>query len=268
LTSERSIEGSSRRVIVLILVAVLWIAVLIPTILSKLSERRSAGSIGRFHERLDLLERTGPKLVKPAYRLTGTESARPSGAPLVVPMSPPPVRPILTLVPPRDDTPVPGPDEESGGPTTFEEEIVELHPAIDWDEVAAPERPAGRHADLVARERRRLARRRRRHIFGLLCALSAVTGLLGLAHPLRGAWIASGIFLALLLAFVGLAVYGQHIEEERRHLSRLTREEPLLDDDLGVSATIRYLSEEELALYHDALADYYEDEDNRLAAQA
>ena len=77
--------------IVLILVAVLWIAVLVPSVISKLSERRSAGSIDHFHERLDLLERTGPKLVAPAYRLTGTQSpANPTGAVAVAAAPPPP----------------------------------------------------------------------------------------------------------------------------------------------------------------------------------
>ena len=80
--------------IVLILVAVLWIAVLVPSVISKLSERRSAGSIDHFHQRLDLLERTGPKLVAPAYRLTGTESSSATGSLVVA--APPPL--MLSLI--------------------------------------------------------------------------------------------------------------------------------------------------------------------------
>lgn len=54
--------------VVLILV-VLWIAVLTPRLVRHFREGRSQYSIESFHEQLHLLERTGPKLVEPAYRL-------------------------------------------------------------------------------------------------------------------------------------------------------------------------------------------------------
>jgi len=257
-------------VIVLILVAVLWIAVLVPSVLSKLSERRSAGSIGRFHQRLDLLERTGPKLVEPAYRLTGTDSSRP-GTPMLVPVTPPPVRPTLRLVSSDDDLEFSAEDapqlrEVDDLESPLEEEMVELPSPRSAEDVEF-EHPESMAA-LAVRDRRQLARRRRRHVFGILCSLAAITGLLGLAHPLRAAWVVSGVFVGLLIAFVGLAVYGQHIEEERHHLELLGRARHARDDDDEVAAAkIKYLSEDELARYRDALASYYEAEDSRLAAQ-
>ena len=254
--------------IVLILVAILWIAVLLPTVLSKLSERRSASSIGRFHQRLDLLQRTGPKLVEPAHRLTGTESARPVPIASLAPINPRPLRPNLTLVAGAID--VRGNDNDNrDDPAVVEEERVELHLAPAWDEVATPELFIAT-PDLVARERRKLARRRRRHVFGTLCALVALTAMMGLAHPLRGAWVASGVFLVLLVGFVGLAVYGQRVEAERRHLDGLVRHEPSEEEAETRSPSIRYLSEDELAYYHDTPTDDYdyEDGDGRLAIQA
>jgi hypothetical protein len=252
-------------VIVLILVAVLWIAVLVPSVISKLSERRSAGSIDHFHERLDLLERTGPKLVAPAYRLTGTQSpANPTGA-VAVAAAPPPRRPNLILVPPVDDAPYPSETlfEDPMQPPASDEVVVRLHPwAEDADESDVSELWAAEERQLVAADRRRLARKRRRDVFGVLCALAALSGLLGLVHSLRAAWIASAVFLALLLVFVGLAMYGQRIEAERRHMQQLRRaEQARIVDDEVESGAVKYLSEEELA-------HYYEVEDARLAAEA
>jgi hypothetical protein len=252
-------------VIVLILVAVLWIAVLVPSVISKLSERRSAGSIDNFHQRLDLLERTGPKLVAPAYRLTGTESAAgPTGPVLVAALRPPTVRPNLILLPPAQAAPGSSETliEDPSEPPESDEVVVRLHSwAVEEDEsnfsaLSTEER------QLVAADRRRLARKRRRDVFGVLCALAALSGLLGLVHPLRAAWIASAVFLALLLVFVGLAVYGQRVEAERRHMQQLRRaDQARIVDDEVESGAVKYLSEEDLA-------HYYEAEDARLAAEA
>jgi hypothetical protein len=250
-------------VIVLILVAVLWIAVLVPSVITKLSERRSAGSIDHFHQRLDLLERTGPKLVEPAYRLTGTESAS-ATASLVVAAPPPLVRPNLILVPPVDDVPVPSEAlfEEPVQPPAMAEPVVVLYPSSAEDTESGLELSVAEQRWLVAADRRQLARRRRRDVFGILCALAALSGLLGLVHPLRGAWVASAVLLVLLLAFVGLAMYGQRVEAERRHMQQLRRADQAQteDDDVDTGA-VKYLSEEELA-------HYYEVEDSRLAAEA
>jgi hypothetical protein len=258
-------EGSSHRVIVLILVALLWIAVLVPTLLSKLAERRSAGSIGRFHQRLDLLERTGPKLVQPAYRLTGTESSSRSTVPLVVPVSPPPVRPTLTLVSNSDPSPERESDVETRG-SMIEEEFTGLRIAVADDRVASDDHRRSSKQDRAAQlmDRRRLARRRRRDVFAVLCALTAVTSLMGLAHPLRGAWVAAGIFVALLAGFIALAAYGQHIEAERRHLVRLGRPEPAAV--VAEPTAIRYLSEADLDRYYEQLSDD-EETDDRLVAE-
>ena len=246
--------------IVLILVAVLWIAVLVPSVISKLSERRSAGSIDHFHERLDLLERTGPKLVEPAYRLTGTESAGSPAGSVQVTVASSSVRPNLVLMPPVENGSIPFRSDVED-PESSDGFVRLLTSGGDGSE-SEPELSAAEQRWLVAADRRRLARRRRRDVFGILCGLAALTGLLGLVHPLRGAWIASAVFLGLLLAFVGLAMYGQRVEAERRHLEHLRRTDQArnLADDVD-SGVVKYLSEDELA-------HYYEVEDARMAAHA
>lgn len=59
--------------VVLVLV-VLWVAVLTPRLVRHFREGRSHSSIDSFHEQLHLLERAGPKLVEPAYRLEVPET--------------------------------------------------------------------------------------------------------------------------------------------------------------------------------------------------
>ena len=54
---------------VLLILAVIWAAVLIPPFLRARTEGRPADSIGDFRRRLTVLERTGPMLMAPANRL-------------------------------------------------------------------------------------------------------------------------------------------------------------------------------------------------------
>jgi hypothetical protein len=56
-------------IVVLLILAMVWLAVLGPGLLRRRAERRSTDSIGAFHRQLRVLERTGPALVDPAYRL-------------------------------------------------------------------------------------------------------------------------------------------------------------------------------------------------------
>jgi hypothetical protein len=257
-------------VIVLILVAVLWIAVLVPSVTAKIRERRSAGSIGRFHQRLDLLERTGPKLVEPAYRLTGTDGNRLAGDPVIVAAPPPPMRPTLTLLPPPDDglqggdprledwTFEGGPDLVAIVPEQFDAPLGDLD-----DDTGVPER------ELVMRSRRLAARRRRRNVFGMLCAVGAFTGIIGIAPSMRAAWYVCAICVCLLVAFVALAVYSQRMENERDHLVRLRAERDRgLGEDSGRSSIVKYLSAAEVNEYGWDDESFGGGEDWRLLAEA
>jgi hypothetical protein len=57
-------------IVVLLILVVVWAAVLGPSLLRRRFDRRSADSIGEFHNHLRVLRRTGPTLVPPAFRLT------------------------------------------------------------------------------------------------------------------------------------------------------------------------------------------------------
>jgi hypothetical protein len=78
-------------IVVLLILAVVWAAVLGPGMLKRVLERRSGDSIGMFHRQLRVLERAGPTLVAPAFRLT---VSHPESGPRHVPPR------ALTLVPP------------------------------------------------------------------------------------------------------------------------------------------------------------------------
>lgn len=54
---------------VLLILAIVWAAVLGPSLLRHRAERRSTDSIGAFHRHLRVLERAGPVTVDPAHRL-------------------------------------------------------------------------------------------------------------------------------------------------------------------------------------------------------
>ncbi len=62
--------------LVVLVLVILWVAVLTPRLVRHFSEVRSIDSIESFHEQLHLLERAGPKLVEPAYRLEVPDSDR------------------------------------------------------------------------------------------------------------------------------------------------------------------------------------------------
>lgn len=68
---------------VLVLLALIWAAVLIPPILRGRAEARPADSIGDFRKRLGILQRTTPMMVEPAYRLYGSSQPRPAVPPAI-----------------------------------------------------------------------------------------------------------------------------------------------------------------------------------------
>jgi hypothetical protein len=196
--------------IVLILVA-LWAVVLAPALLKKWLDRRSTVSIDTFHQQLHLLERAGPKLVDPAYRLETAQSSAgmavgESGYPAV---SSRPSRPNLVLLKPVSDGDA-GPD--------VGDDVVDAPSGEHFRRVGTPptdDEPSRRLAAARIEDFRRhqLQRRRRDLLLGLASTL-VITGLLGLAVPMF--WVLTGLAAVALGAYVGLAAYAQLLEDERR----------------------------------------------------
>jgi hypothetical protein len=198
--------------ILLILVA-LWIVVLAPAFVKKLLDRRSTVSIDTFHQQLHLLERAGPKLVPPAYRLETAQSATgmavgASGFPAV---SSRPTRPNLVLLQPVRAGEEGGVDEGA--------EVVDGTSGAHYRRVQgvpAPDEGPSRRLALAQVEafRQHTVQRRRRDLLIGLASTLVLSGLLGLAVSLF--WVVTGIAALALAGYVGLAAYAQLLETGRQ----------------------------------------------------
>jgi hypothetical protein len=186
-------------VILLVLVAVLWLVVLVPSAVRHRAEKRGAGSIDHFHHQLQLLEHAGPKIVEPAYRLH-------------------------TAMPGADYAP--DPDNSEHRPKLFllgsggGDEFRSNDPA-DYQHVGYAA-PAMAMADLaqtrleLAAHRREQARRRCNLLLAGLAGTTIITGGIGVIPAARLAWIFTGIFGLATLGIVALIGYARELEAQRR----------------------------------------------------
>jgi len=194
--------------ILLVLVAFLWVAVLAPSAWRRFGERQGVGSIDHFHHQLQLLEHAGPKTVVPAYRL---HTAMPGGGPAEA--SAPALdssRPKLVLLRPTDDATAADVDDGDGA-------HYERIGVLDRPE---PECVPEMSADLSAL-RREQARRRCTMLLRCLCGVAISTGLIGMWPGMHLAWIFTVLSGLAALGLVGLMAYAKELEaEQRRHRSR------------------------------------------------
>jgi len=200
-------------VVVLVLVA-LWIIVLAPTMYKKYAARSSVGSIDSFHHSLHLLERTGPKLVQPAYRLETAQSSTgvapgATGLPAVSSM---PGRPNLVLLQPVATKAEPAEVVDDRTGSQYRRLPAELTATVE------PPRPRLTPEPLA---RRQVAQRRRRDVLALLAATVVMTGLLGLIPGLGALWVVTVLAALALGAFVALVAYAHSLEVQRRADARL-----------------------------------------------
>jgi hypothetical protein len=191
-------------VILLVLVAVLWVAVLAPSAWRRFSERRGVGSVDHFHHQLELLEHAGPKLVTPAYRLHGKRSGI-DGSGAIPPTGAASSRPSLVLLRAVQD-----------GESADIDGVDGAH----YERVGVIERPQTtvnptQTQNGLAAHRRQEARRRCGMVLLLLTATAIGTGVLGMLPSLRLAWIFTAIAGAAALALVGLISYAREIEAQR-----------------------------------------------------
>lgn len=199
--------------ILLILVA-LWIVVLAPAFVKKWLDRRSTVSIDAFHQQLHLLERAGPKLVPPAYRLETAHSAPgmtvgASGYPAV---SSRPTRPNLVLLQPVRE------DDTGGSAGAPDDEVVDGSSGAHYRRVVPaplPEEGPSRRAAAARVEalRRHAVQRRRRDLLIGVASTLVLSGLLGLAVSLF--WVVTVLAALTLAGYVGLAAYAQLLEADR-----------------------------------------------------
>jgi hypothetical protein len=161
--------------VVLLILAIVWAAVLGPSLLRRRSER-STDSIGAFHRQLRVLERAGPTTVDPAHRL---DTAYPSGSPFRVSSAQ-----GATFVVPPEASPFAG--------------RVPAHAARRPDPYFRPD----------------ACRRRRNVLVGLLSML-VFTGLIGAVPAMRPALFVTIVGAVMVAAYVGLLVYLRTLALER-----------------------------------------------------
>jgi hypothetical protein len=192
-------------VLLLLILVVLWIVVLAPGFVKRHFEKRSTESIESFHERLHLLERTGPKIVAPAYRLESSEApAAPQSASGYPAIS---SRPNLVLLRPVADDGY--------------RDVVEADDGVHYERITSLATPVPRddrrsQAEERRRRQERIARQRRRDLVLGLGATLVVTGLLGLIGALHLLWIVTALAAAALVSYVGLVAYAQTLVPDRR----------------------------------------------------
>lgn len=185
--------------VVLVLVA-LWAVVLTPRAIRHLREHRSQSSIESFHEQLHLLERTGPKLVAPAYRLHTAYASNASAPPEHSVTELPTRRPSLVLLDPVAPA------------------VAEIaRAATDARESAGAPVPAPAASVPRARaEVRRRGRKRRRDVLLGLVATVVVTAVLGAMHGLHLLWAVTGLSALAVGGYVALAYYAQILDADRQ----------------------------------------------------
>jgi len=223
--------------VILLILAAVWIVVLAPAAWKRFSGRHAGASIASFHQELRLLERSGPKLIAPAFRLeTAYAGASPapsrSGFPAVSSM---PGRPSLVLLEPNVELADPGPDHmvdaaaittghgsrgASGGSAEGRKGRPKgrSSPRAEGRDTQYPALQAGRDVaagmptgGAVGGRARRAARRRRRNILAFLLGAVVITAILGFERSLRPAWVVTALAAAALMGFVALAACAQHI---------------------------------------------------------
>lgn len=172
---------------VVLLLVVLWIAVLTPRAVRHFKEGRSESSIDDFHQQLHLLERAGPKLVEPAYRLAAGDEGLGEPPHGCVPRDAAPAlrgRPDLVLL------------DRGTGATRSTQPMVRT----------ASRRSAGAM---------RRARKRRRDVLLGAVATAVLTGVLGAMHQLHLLWAVTGVSLLAIAAYVALVAYAQMLRADR-----------------------------------------------------
>ena len=198
--------------ILLGLVAVLWVAVLAPSVWRRFAEREGVGSIQSFHHQLQLLEHAGPKTVAPAYRL---HTAFPGGSdPETSPLPTDSSRPKLVLLRPTDDATAADVDDDEG--CHYERVGVLDRP----EPICLPEEGAGLRA-----LRREQARRRFSVLLRCLGGVAVSTLIIGLLPGMQLVWIVTGLTGLGALALVALMAYANELQEQQR-MRRSRRSDP------------------------------------------
>ncbi len=185
-------------VILVIIIAVAWIAILAPNMMRRRTRLGDGiSSISHFHHQLRVLEHSAPEpIVAPAYRLRtvgdgGSTSSCPDGPGVAAP--------VLTVV---------GADRLPRPALAFLGRDGDQPCAEPEPPPVVPPRRAGSPA-------RHLVRRRRRDTLGVLTAVLVVTLMLGFLPGAEAAWVVCALSGAAMAAYVALLVRLRRVADER-----------------------------------------------------
>ncbi|MHB1583446.1 MAG: hypothetical protein ACYCU7_15410 [Acidimicrobiales bacterium] len=200
-----------------LLLIVVWAVVLIPVLWKRRNERQPSGSIESFHHQLHLLERAGPKIVPPAFRLETANSGTglapgQSGYPAVSSM---PGRPNLVLLRPVSSDDHGDDDDRVVDPATGNHYRRAGVPSSDryGDDPRALRRSMRATQGSLARAR---TRRRRQDVLLGLAGTVVVTALAGIVPKFHLLWVLTGVAAAALVAFLALVASAQRWAAEAR----------------------------------------------------
>ena len=194
--------------IVIALLVIMWGVVLTPTVLRRIRSHSSERSISSFHHSLEILDSAAPKVVNPAFRLTGTDGGS-TELPMIVPIAPSASirpRPQLVLLRPPGQGGVEAMNDRYQERELHDEDLDgtydEGYAGGYYDDYAAAEE----RYDLAAEGRsgRDAALRRRKILFGLGGAL-VLTALGGFVSSML--WSLTIIVFVLLVAYVALMAW-------------------------------------------------------------
>ncbi len=219
--------------VVLLVLAIVWIVVLAPGLIKRWRERHSVESIDSFHYQLHLLERTGPKLVEPAYSLnkSATTSRRRSNSAGgyqydAASRARTGSNGSLVLLRPLDDRDAVELDDDK---------VVDDDRGGRYERVGLCAVPDSKTSSIGRRDpeayRRRQVRKRRRDLLAGIVVTLVLTGALGFIQSFRVLWVFTVLSAVALAGYVALAAYAQSIEEashargRRREASRASATE-------------------------------------------
>jgi membrane protein YdbS with pleckstrin-like domain len=197
--------------VVLVVLAVVWAVVLVPTLLRR---RRNGDSISHFHHQLGILQRGDTPAEPPSYRLQSVPSTRSvtvNGAPLSTP-------PVLTVV---------GCDQLPKPALAYLGEPGPLRPETPVEADRRPADPVAqdqyRVSDALSRQQ---ARKRRRDTLMVLVLTFTCSLFLGMIPAARPLWVVSAVSAVAIVAYVAVLVHLQGVAEERERKLHYLRPEP------------------------------------------
>lgn len=239
--------------VLLVILALLWIAVLAPGMFKRYTERRGSESIDHFQHELHLLERSGPKLNSPINSLRVVESSineeviRRNGLQKGNVQR----RTNLVLLKPVSDS-------ISNNTSQVLSDLVEDENGTHFERVG--KLAIAEHVNSPAKRidlelyRHKKVLKRRRDIFYVLVGSLVGSALLGSIGVLRAFWDISILSLVLLVAYIAIMAYAQSLELEQhsRYSARARRD---------ISGNSRNYRREEYETYGPRYASYDHAED-------